>query len=165
MGMYQIKVATSTISQIIHLISGIRFTNGTWAYDPNLLRIRCALMRKIMVRSGHNFAHVMTAQQSSHVKNLWHDVVLRLITKAKKKSKNKTKQGSENSNRQLRNHCEMGPCSQYVRYVWDMSVLLAVYCTAYVAGTDHSHNTVQRWWRKHVAKSCDTMISQLLYHL
>ena len=46
---------------------GSHFTKGSWAHNPNLVRILVAITRKIMIRSGHNSAHVTTAELSWHV--------------------------------------------------------------------------------------------------
>ena len=43
---------------------GIHFTNGLWAYKPNLLKFCMALTQKLIIRSDHNFAHVTTAEQN-----------------------------------------------------------------------------------------------------
>ena len=43
------------------------FHGGLWAHNPNLVKIHIALTWKLMIQSGHNFAHVMTAELSWHV--------------------------------------------------------------------------------------------------
>ena len=39
---------------------------SSWVYNPNLVKIVVALMSRVMIQSGHNFAHAMTAQLSCH---------------------------------------------------------------------------------------------------
>ena len=48
---------------------GTCFTNNLWAHNRNLVKINVVLFWKIMMRSGHNFAHIMTAKLLWHVKN------------------------------------------------------------------------------------------------
>ena len=43
--------------------------NGLWAYSWNLEKILFALDLIMMIRPGHKFAHVTTAQLSWHVQN------------------------------------------------------------------------------------------------
>ena len=47
-----------------------------WAHNLNLLNMWVALTWNILMRSGHNFAHAMTAQLSWHVQN--YDVIVSL---------------------------------------------------------------------------------------
>ena len=44
-------------------------SSGLWAYSWNLADIHFALNFILMIKSGHNFAHVTTAQLSWHVQN------------------------------------------------------------------------------------------------
>ena len=51
-------------------VPGIHFTNGVWAHAWNLVKIHVALILiKRVIPTGHNFAHVTTAQLSWHVQN------------------------------------------------------------------------------------------------
>ena len=54
-----------------------RFTKDLRAYYPNLVNIHLVLAWKIILRSGHNFAHVTTAGLSLHVQNCGLVVVLK----------------------------------------------------------------------------------------
>ena len=74
---------------------GFCFTQRFWAHNPNLAKIYVALTWKIMIRSGHNFAHAMTAERSWHVQNFY------LIVSAK--SKVYSKWFSQNFNYELIN--------------------------------------------------------------
>ena len=47
--------------------SGTHFTKSLWAHNPNLEKIWNALTWKIIIKSGHKFAHVTTAMLSWHV--------------------------------------------------------------------------------------------------
>ena len=40
-----------------------------WAHNPNFLKVHVAVMWKLIIQSGHNFAHAMTAELSWHVQN------------------------------------------------------------------------------------------------
>ena len=44
-------------------------TNSLWAHNWNLVKILFVLILILMIQSGHNYAHVMTAQLSWHVQN------------------------------------------------------------------------------------------------
>ena len=57
-------------------------TKALWAHNSNLVKICVALMGKMTIRSGHNFAHVKTTDLSWHA-NLWSDWI-RIIIKAGK---------------------------------------------------------------------------------
>ena len=46
---------------------GTTFTKSLWAHNSNLAEIYVALMWIIMIISGQNFAHAMTAELSWHV--------------------------------------------------------------------------------------------------
>ena len=48
---------------------GNRLTKCSWAHNAKLIKIHFALMWKIRNRSGHNFAHVTTAELSWLVQN------------------------------------------------------------------------------------------------
>ena len=45
------------------------FTKAFWAHNPNFTKIHIALPVIIIIRSGHNFAHVTTAEQLWYVQN------------------------------------------------------------------------------------------------
>ena len=47
--------------------SWAHFTNRLWAHNPNLVKLCTVLIWNLMIRSGHNFAHAMTAQLLRHV--------------------------------------------------------------------------------------------------
>ena len=70
------------------LTPGISFTNGWWAHKPNLVKQKKKEKNtyywiKIMTRSGHNFAHAMTARLSWHVQN--YDLIASLESKLEQK--------------------------------------------------------------------------------
>ena len=52
-----------------HYCPGTRFTNSLGAYEPNLVKICVIVARKIVIQSGHNFAHATTAELLWHVQN------------------------------------------------------------------------------------------------
>ena len=53
---------------------GLRFINGLWAHNPNLVKLHVAFTWKRLTRSCRNFAHVTTAELSWHVQILaWSD--------------------------------------------------------------------------------------------
>ena len=54
---------------LIRLTPGSLCTKSLWAHNSNLVPICAAITLEIMIRSGHNFAHVTTAQLSWHVQN------------------------------------------------------------------------------------------------
>ena len=58
---------------------GTRFTYKFWAQNSNLVKTCDALSWTIMIWSGHNFAHVTTAELSWHVRN--HDMIRSLKSK------------------------------------------------------------------------------------
>ena len=62
------------------------FTNTLWHHNPNLMKIYNALTWKIMIRSGHCFAHVMAAWLLWHAAcaNRCPDKIVQIEIKAKK---------------------------------------------------------------------------------
>ena len=58
------------------------FTKGLWAHNSNLVKIY-ALTWKIIIQSGHNFTHFMTAELSWHVQN--YDLIGSLESKLEQK--------------------------------------------------------------------------------
>ena len=68
----QISTDSALFSAVaIRLMAHCRdpFTKGSWAHNPNLVKIFVALTWKIMIRSCHSFAHATTAMLSWHVQN------------------------------------------------------------------------------------------------
>ena len=63
--------------------SWTQFTKSLWVHNPNQVKINPALTRNIMIPSGENFAHVMTAQLSWHVQN--YDLIRSLESKSEHK--------------------------------------------------------------------------------
>ena len=69
------------------LISVDHFTKGFWAHNWIIVKIRFALSLILMIQSGHNFAHVMTALLSWHVQNCdlmkpwFFNILLKLLDK------------------------------------------------------------------------------------
>ena len=56
----------------------IYFTKVSWAHNANIVNSSVAVTWKIMIQSGHNFAHDTTAQLSWHVQN--YDLIRSLET-------------------------------------------------------------------------------------
>ena len=56
-------------SAMHHKELGTHFTNGVWAQKWNLVKIYFTLLLILSIQSGHNFAHVMTAELSCHVQS------------------------------------------------------------------------------------------------
>ena len=53
----------------VYVRPGDHFAKSLWAHNPNPVKICVALMQAIIIRSGHNFAHAMTAKLSWLVQN------------------------------------------------------------------------------------------------
>ena len=48
---------------------GAHSTKGLWAHNWNLMQIIILVIMILIIQSGHNFAHVTTAQLLWHVQN------------------------------------------------------------------------------------------------
>ena len=59
-------VTTIYCHHVLHMIR-IHFTKSSWAQNWNFVKTYVTLTQYIMLRSGHNFAHVMTAVLAWHV--------------------------------------------------------------------------------------------------
>ena len=81
-------VAMGTVSHIIqcpyrqHHPQGTHFTKALWVYYWNIVQIISAIIMILMIKFGHNFAHVTTALLSWHVQHC--DLIWSLFFKQKK---------------------------------------------------------------------------------
>ena len=66
------------------MATGIRFTKGLCAHNPNSVKINVALTRTIMGRSVHNFAQVTGSSVQLRCENLWTVLTYRIIMTKKK---------------------------------------------------------------------------------
>ena len=74
-----VSIATSIQTSLRHklLLDGTDFIKGLWVYNWNIVKIPFVLISLIMIQSGNNFAHAMTAELSWHVQNS--DLIIQLL--------------------------------------------------------------------------------------
>ena len=53
----------------LYCVPETHLTRSLWAHNPNLIKLHVDITWKILTRSGHNFAHVTTAELSWHVQS------------------------------------------------------------------------------------------------
>ena len=68
-GLVPVHLAKAIEWVLAKTLPGDHFTKQLWAHYSNLVKMHFALIWILTIRSGHNFAHVTTAELSVHVQN------------------------------------------------------------------------------------------------